>query len=73
MVLPGGGVHFAFTWSVVPVVVAVIYDGAALVCSHCLWWVVYDKVSLLPTVPRGGVLCPCYDEFWGGSTCRGFP
>ena len=52
----GGGVHFAFTWLVVPVIVAVIYDGAALFCSHCLWWVVYDEVSLLPTVP-GGVSC----------------
>ena len=20
-----------------------------------------------------GVLCPCYDEFWGGGTCGGFP
>ena len=42
-----GGVHFAFTLSVVPVIVVVIYDGAALFCSHCLWWVVYDKVPLL--------------------------
>ena len=52
----GGGVHFAFTWLVIPVIVAVIYDEAALFCSNCLWWVAYDKVSLLPTVP-GGVSC----------------
>ena len=51
----GGGVHFAFTWSVIPVIVVVIYDGAALFCSHCLWWVVYDKVPLLPNCTwRGG-------------------
>ena len=56
VVLPRGGVHFAFTWSVIPVVVA----GAALFCSHFLWWVACGKVSLLPncTWGGGGVLCP---------------
>ena len=68
----GGVIHFAFTWSVVPVVV--IYVGAALFCSHCLWWVVCGKVSILPNCTLGGgVLYPCYDEFWGGGTCGGFP
>ena len=54
MVLPGGGVHFAFTWSVILVIVVVIHVGAAVFCSHCLWWVVYDKVSLLPNCTWGG-------------------
>ena len=64
VVLPGGGVHFAFTWSVVPVIVVVISVGAAIFCSHCLWWVICDKVSLLPNCTWGeGVLSPCYDEF----------
>ena len=31
--LPGGGVHFAFTWSVVPVIVGVIYTETAIVFS----------------------------------------
>ena len=53
----GGGVHFAFTWSVVPVIVVVIYVGAAVFCSHCLWWVVCDKVSLLPNCTWGRVSC----------------
>ena len=32
-----------------------IYVGAALFCSHCLWWVVCDKVSLLPNCTWGRV------------------
>ena len=70
----GGGVHVAFTCSVIPVVVVVIYVGAAVFFSHCLWWVVCDKVSLLLNCTWGeGVLCPCYNEFSGGGTCGGFP
>ena len=40
VVLPGGDVYFALTWSVVLVVVVVIYTGTAVFCSHFLWWVV---------------------------------
>ena len=35
-----GGVHFSFTWSVVPVVVVVIYAETAVFCFYCLCWVV---------------------------------
>ena len=42
------------SWSVVPVIVVVIYVGAAVFCPHCLWWVVCDKVSLLPNCTWGG-------------------
>ena len=52
----GGDAHFAFTWLVVPVVVVVIYVGAAVFSSRYLWGVVCAKVSLFPTVP-GGVMC----------------
>ena len=32
-----------------------------------------DKVSLLSNCTWGeGVLCPCYNEFWGGGTCGEF-
>ena len=37
---PGGAVHFAFTRSVIPVVVVVIYAGTAVYCLHHLWGVV---------------------------------
>ena len=69
----GAGVHFAFTWSVVPVIVAVIYDGTALFCSHACGGLLMTRFLYCQTVPGGGgVLCPCYNEFWGGGTCRGF-
>ena len=70
----GGGVHFAFTWSVIPVIVVVIYAGTAIFCSHCLWWVVYWQGFFTAKLYLGGgVLYPCYNEFWGGGTCGGFP
>ena len=34
----GGGVHFAFTWSVIPVIADVICTGTAIVCSSWLWF-----------------------------------
>ena len=33
----GGGVHFAFTWSVVPVIAAVTCTETAVVCLFWLW------------------------------------
>ena len=52
----GGDVHFAFTWSVVSVVVVVIYVGAAVFSLVTCGGVVCVEVSLFPTVP-GGVMC----------------
>ena len=44
----GGGVHFAFTWSVVPVIAAIICTETAVVCSFCLWLACFvTKISLL--------------------------
>ena len=57
----GGGVHFAFTWSVIPVIVVVIYVGAAHIACGGLFM---TRFLYCQTVPGGeGVLCPCYDEF----------
>ena len=45
-----GGVHFGFTWSVVPVIVVVIYAETAVFCSQCLC----DKFSSFPNCTWGG-------------------
>ena len=38
VILPGGGgVHFAFTWLVVPVIAGVTRTETVVVCSFWLW------------------------------------
>ena len=37
VVLPGGGVHFAFTWLVVPVIVGVTHIKTVVVCPFWPW------------------------------------
>ena len=59
----GDGVHFVFTWSVVPVVVVVIYAETAILCSLCLWCGCLVTKFLTAKLYLGGVLFPCYDEF----------
>ena len=52
----GGGLHFAFTWPVVPVIVVVIYGGAAVFCSHCGVLLV-TRFLFCQTVPGWRVSC----------------
>ena len=57
----GGDVNLDFTWSVVPVIVVVIYAETAVFWSpHVLGGLVTNFIS---NCTWGGVLCPCYDEF----------
>ena len=75
VVLPGGWCTFCF-----------YLVGRSSHCSCYLWWSCFILLTLLVVgclwqgsftaklyLGGEGVLCPCYDEFWGGGTCGGFP
>ena len=68
VVLPGGGVHFAFTWLVVPVVVGITGTGTVVVCPFWSWLSSFmTKIACCCTVVsctwRGGAVFPCYEKF----------
>ena len=73
----GGGVHFAFTWLVVPVLVGVSGTETVVVCLFWSWLSCFmTKITYCCTVVSctwGGAIFPCYDKFWSGGTCGGVP
>ena len=60
----GGDLNLAFTWSVVPVIVVVIYVETAIFWSLLVLGGLVTKFLYFQLyLGWGSMLCVCYDEF----------